>query len=70
METTPAFSIYHAKVGGQFYHLENAVKETWAVRRANNYALDHGGYVCVKNRDGETIFGTDPAALARATGAA
>lgn len=39
-----------------------------AIQRANHYALDHGGYVCVKDRTGKVVYGTDPAALDRAIG--
>jgi hypothetical protein len=34
-----------------------------AVRRANSYAMDHGGYVCVKDELGRVLYGTDPAQL-------
>ena len=37
-----------------------------AIRRARNLALDHGGYVCVKDRNGKVIYGTDPVQLDRA----
>jgi hypothetical protein len=65
-----AYTIQHTAISDRpfWYHLE-----TWdeghreqAMRRANQYALDHGGYVCVKDSAGNVVFGTDPIQLDRA----
>lgn len=63
-----AFSVQHTLVGAFpfWYHLDSHEKFRGAVERARNYALDHGGYVCVKNAGGVTVYGTDPAELDRA----
>lgn len=63
-----AFTIQHTAVGDfpWWYHLECARDFQAACRRAYNYALDHGGYVCVKDESGKTVFGTDPLELDRA----
>jgi hypothetical protein len=37
-----------------------------AIHRARTFALDQGGYVCVKDETGKTVYGTDPDALDRA----
>jgi hypothetical protein len=62
-----AYTIQHTAIGPApfWYHLESARDEQKAVRIANNYALDHGGYVCVKDQNGSVVFGTDPAQLDR-----
>ncbi len=64
-----AFTIQHTSIRGDapwWYHLDSSRDEQAAVRRARNYALDHGGYVCVKDEGGTTVYGTDPAELDRA----
>jgi hypothetical protein len=62
------YSIQHTQIGDFpfWYHLESARDLEAAKRRAYNYAMDHGGYVCVKDESGKTVFGTDPAELDRA----
>ena len=62
-----SFSVQQTAIGTRpyWYHLETYGDRERALHRARNYALDHGGYVCVK-ADGEVIFGTDPAGLDRA----
>jgi hypothetical protein len=63
------YTIQHTAVSGDrpfWYHLESCGNYLQACSRARNYALDHGGYVCVKSKDGETVFGTDPVQLDRA----
>lgn len=68
--TSPAthYTITHTAIGAFpfWYHLETWQTEHIAVRRANEYVLNHGGYVCVKDDAGTVVFGTDPAALDRA----
>lgn len=66
-----AYTILHTQIGQPAPHWYQI--ERWdeghreqARRRAYSYALDHGGYVCVKDNDGNVVFGTDPAALDRA----
>lgn len=66
-----AYSILHTEIHGAapyWYQLErwDEAHRGQAIRRARNYALDHGGYVCVKDNDGKVVFGTDPVALNRA----
>ncbi len=66
-----AYSVSHTKIEGErpcWYLLErwDEAHREQAMHRARNYALDHGGYVCVTDNDGNTIFGTDPAQLDRA----
>jgi hypothetical protein len=64
-ETGESFSIHHTMIGARphWYHLEFCCGMERAKLRANGYALDHGGYVCVKDAAGKVIFGTDPAEL-------
>lgn len=70
-ETDMAYTVLHTQVGSpapHWYELERwqeAYRER-AIRRARDYALNHGGYVCVKDHTGGVVFGTDPAALERA----
>jgi ligand-binding sensor domain-containing protein len=60
------FSVHHCLLGtSHWYLLDRHKDEQEARRRARNYALDHGGYVCVKDADGKVIYGTDPVELAR-----
>ncbi len=61
-------TIQHTAAAGApyWYHLESAAEPAAAIRRARSYALDNGGYVCVKDGAGNVIFGTDPAQLDRA----
>lgn len=64
-----SFSIKHTQISSAapfWYHLEYAKDLESATRRARNYTLDHGGYVCVKNHDGKVVYGTDPIELDRA----
>ena len=60
-----AYTVQHTAIGTfpWWYHLDAHKDEQAAIRRANNYALDHGGFVCVKDATGKTVFGTDPVAL-------
>jgi hypothetical protein len=63
-----AYTILHCQMRGprpHWYHLEFCTDDGAAKRRANGYALDHGGYVCVKDHAGKVIFGTDPEQLDR-----
>jgi len=62
------FTVEHTQIGARpfWHHLDSHPTLEEACRRARNYALDHGGYVCVKDIDGATVFGTDPVALDRA----
>ena len=63
-----SYTIEHTATGAYpvWYHLERSDDLQKAKRRAYDYALNHGGYVCVKDGSGHVVFGTDPAALARA----
>ncbi len=63
-----SYTVQHTQIGDFpfWYHVDSHQDFQTAARRAQSYALDHGGYVCVKNTDGKTVFGTDPAALDRA----
>lgn len=65
-----AYQILHTFIGERpfWYQLErwSEGKREAAIRRAYDYALGHGGYVCVKDNDGNVVFGTDPAGLDRA----
>ncbi len=63
-----AYTIHHTAIANApyWYQLESNADYLAACRRARNYALDHGGYVCVKDQSGETVFGTDPDQLNRA----
>lgn len=65
------YAIQHTAIGPfpYWYHLETCGERDRAIRRANNYALDHGGYICVKDSAGNVVFGTDPAQLDRAISA-
>ena len=63
------YSVQHTKQEGPrpyWYQLEAYSDLEKATHRARNYALDHGGYVCVKDSNGIILWGTDPAALDRA----
>jgi hypothetical protein len=60
------YSVQHTLQTGPrpfWYQLEAYSDRDKALHRARNYALDNGGYVCVKDATGAVIFGTDPAAL-------
>lgn len=63
-----AYAVSHTAVGDFpfWHHLDSHKDLQAACHRARNYALDHGGYVCVKDASGHTVFGTDPDALSRA----
>jgi hypothetical protein len=61
-----AYSVRHARQGTErpfWYQLEAYDDREKALHRARNYALDNGGYICVKDATNTTIYGTDPAAL-------
>ena len=60
--------ILHTATGPRpfWYHLERHDNREVAIRRANQYALDHGGYVAVIDWHGNVVFGTDPVSLDRA----
>jgi hypothetical protein len=64
-----AFTIQHTAISSDrpfWYHLECAKDLESACRRAQQYVLDNGGYVCAKDAGGRTVFGTDPIDLCRA----
>ena len=64
-----AFSVEYTQHGLKtpYWHLLDVwADREEALRRARNYALDHGGYVCVKDGFGNVIYGTDPKGLERA----
>ena len=71
-----AYSVQYTKCIGSradegvqrpFWHqLEAYGNASQAMHRARQYALDNGGYVCVKDSAGTVIYGTDPVALDRA----
>jgi len=64
-----AYTIQHTSATGNapfWYHLECAKDLDGATRRARQYGLDNGGYICVKDASGVTVFGTDPVELDRA----
>jgi len=73
---TARYSVQHTKCIGSradegvsrpfWYQLEAYADLNKALHRARNYALDNGGYVCVKDVAGTIVYGTDPAALDRA----
>lgn len=56
------YTISHTRIGNSpfWYHLECAKNLEKAKRRAQGYVLDHGGYACVKDQYGVTVFGCDP----------
>lgn len=65
-----SYSVQHTNIGQRPYWYQ---LERWdeghrekAFARARQYALDHGGYVCVKDYAGNVVFGTDPTQLDRA----
>lgn len=64
------YSVQHTQIGSRphWYLLErwDEGHREKAIQRARNYALDHGGYVCVKDSAGNVVYGTDPAELGRA----
>lgn len=62
------YTVQHTQIGSApyWYHLETTKDLATATTRARNYALDHGGYVCVRDAAGNVVFGTDPAELDRA----
>jgi hypothetical protein len=63
-----AYSVQHAQCKGArpyWYQLEAYSDREKAMHRARNYALDNGGYVCVKDASGKTIWGSDPGDLER-----
>ncbi len=61
------YTIQHTAIGDYpfWYHLECAKDLESATHRAYQYGLDNGGYVCVKDKTGKTVFGTDPDQLNR-----
>lgn len=66
-----SYAILHTKIEGprpHWYTLErwDEAHREKALRRARQYALDHGGYICVQDNFGDIVYGTDPAALDRA----
>ena len=63
-----AYTVQHTRISDRpfWYHLDSIATLEYACQRAQNYALDHGGYVCVKDETGKTVFGTDPVELDRA----
>lgn len=68
-----SYSVQHTLIGHRPYWYQ---LERWdeghrekAISRARQHALDHGGYVCVKDAAGQVVYGTDPAALDRAIAA-
>ena len=64
-----AYSVQHTQQNiarPYWYQLEAYNDPDKAIHRARNYALDHGGYVCVKDHTGKVVFGTDPVQLDRA----
>ena len=63
-----SYTVHHCPIAAapHWYLLEHHKTAESARRRAYNYALDHGGYVCAKDPAGQVIFGTDPAYLVRA----
>lgn len=65
-----AYTILHTQISARphWYQLErwDEGHRKQAIRRARNYVLDHGGFVCVKDNDGNVVFGADPAELDRA----
>lgn len=63
-----SYSVQHAKIGGDrpyWYQLEAYANQRAAMHRARNYALNNGGYVCVKDATGRVVYGTDPVQLER-----
>ena len=63
-----AYAILHTKIEGErpyWYQIETYSDLQKSLHRARDYALNNGGYVCVK-ADGKVIFGTDPLELDRA----
>lgn len=62
------FTVHHTLIGERpfWYRLDPWGDQTAATTRARCYALDHGGYVCVKDDTGKVIYGTDPVELDRA----
>jgi hypothetical protein len=62
------YTISHARSRtSTWYQLEPASDLETATRRAYQYALEQGGYICVNDAGGKTVFGTDPGELARST---
>lgn len=63
-----SYSVQHTAIGKSpfWYHLDSHGDLEQAALRARNYAMDHGGYVCVKDGAGKVVYGTDPAQLDRA----
>ncbi len=60
------YTVKHAPCADPvWYALETCRDLQQAVNRARNYGLDHGGYVCVTDSKGYTVYGTDPVALER-----
>jgi hypothetical protein len=62
------FTIYHTAIGARphWRTIEKHVGLQTAQKRAYDYAMEHGGYVCVKNSIGRAVFGTEPNELDRA----
>lgn len=61
-------TIAHTAIGTDkphWYHLDTGPDYQQACHRALNYALDHGGYVCVRDSAGTIVYGTDPDELDR-----
>jgi hypothetical protein len=64
-----AFTIQHTSTAfgyPSWYHVGGDADYQAAAKKAYQYAMQHGGYVCVKDADGKTCFGTDPAILSNA----
>jgi hypothetical protein len=62
------YAILHTKIEGErpyWYQIETYSTSEKALHRARDYALNNGGYICVK-ADDKVIFGTDPVELDRA----
>jgi hypothetical protein len=62
-----SFTIQHTAIGAApfWYHLESHPSVLSAISRARNFVLDHGGYACVSDASGKTIYGTSPLDLDR-----
>jgi hypothetical protein len=55
-EETKTYTVQHTAISNFpfWYHLDSHRVLESAVSRARNYALDHGGYVCVMDETGKT----------------
>lgn len=63
-----AYSCIHTATGRfpSWYHLSSHPTLDAAIRCAQDFVMRRGGYICVRDASGRSVYGTDPAELDRA----